>query len=225
MKVVALLPMKAKSERIKGKNFKDFCGKPLYRWVLDEILKCKDIETVVINTDADDLINSPNSFGEKVLIRKRPNDIRGDLVSMNLIIEDDINNIEADIYLMTHTTNPLLTCKTLETAIDKYRYLLNKKKADSIFSVNKIQTRLYDKKAKAINHDPANLQRTQDLEPFYEENSNIYLFNKDSFFSTKARIGKNPAMFEMENLESIDIDNQEDWDLAALLMKKRTEDG
>ena len=162
MKIVALLPMKANSERIRVRTSRTL-WKTIISLGLDEILKCQDIETVVINTDADELINYPNSFGEKVLIRKRPNDIRGDLVSMNLIIEDDINNVEADIYLMTHTTNPLLTCKTIESAIDKYKYLLNKKKADSIFSVNKIQTRFYDKKAKSINHDPANLQRTQDL--------------------------------------------------------------
>lgn len=225
MKLVALLPMKANSERVKGKNFRDFCGKPLFQWILDELISCDEIDSIVINTDAEYLLNASFSTHEKVIIRERPLDIRGDLVSMNIIIEDDIRNTDGDIYLMTHTTNPLLTRKTIAKAIKLYKSLLNTGEADSLFSVNKIQTRFYDKEARPINHDPDNLLRTQDLEPYFEENSNFYFFTRDSFSKTKTRIGKSPAMFEMELLEAIDIDNQEDWDLASLLMNKRLKDG
>jgi CMP-N-acetylneuraminic acid synthetase len=69
--------------------------------------------------------------------------------------------------------------------------------------------------ASAVNHDPDNLIRTQDLEPWFEENSNLYIFNRDSFAKTKARIGKQPMMFEGPAFESIDIDTPQDWDFAV----------
>ena len=185
MKLVALLPMKANSERVKGKNFRDFCGKPLFQWILDELTGCHEIDSIVINTDAEYLLNASFSTHEKVIVRERPYEIRGDLVSMNLIIEDDILNTDGDIYFMTHTTNPLLTRKTIAKAIKLYKSLLNSGKADSLFSVNKIQTRFYDKEARPTNHDPDNLLRTQDLEPYFEENSNLECYHEESKIKIK----------------------------------------
>ena len=96
--------------------------------------------------------------------------------------------------------------------------------ADSLFGVTKFQTRFYKKDGAPINHDPNNLIRTQDLEPWYEENSCIYIFGKASFASTKARIGRTPLLFEIPKLEAIDIDEKEDWFLANVVAKGRTEE-
>ena len=108
-KVVALLPMKAHSERIPNKNFKQLNGKPLFRWVLDSLIEIDIIDLIVINTDARHILEEYSVFdSEKILIRDRPKKICGDFISMNQIIQDDVNNIKADTYLMTHTTNPCL---------------------------------------------------------------------------------------------------------------------
>ena len=220
MKIVALLPLKANSERVKGKNFRDFCGKPLFRWMLDTLCKVDAIDTVVINTDAREILAENGLVNqEKVLIRDRPEKICGDFLSMNLIIADDIANVDADIYLMTHTTNPLVSVDSINAALEKFIPRLDDRTADSLFTVNKIQTRFYDANAKAINHDPDRLLRTQDLEPWYEENSNLYLFTKVSFNQTQARIGKMPIMLETPPFESIDIDTPDDWALAEVTVK------
>jgi CMP-N-acetylneuraminic acid synthetase len=218
-KTVALLPMKANSERVKGKNFKDFCGKPLFRWVLDNLLAEPRIDRVVINTDARDIL-AENGLVEsdRVIIRDRPKDICGDMVSMNLVIENDVKNIDADTYLMTHTTNPLLSLSSINRAMDEYETGL-KNGFDSLFTVNKIQTRFYDEDVKAINHDPDNLIRTQDLPPWFEENSNLYIFSKESFKKTKARIGRAPQMMVTEPFEATDIDTPADWELAEVLVE------
>ena len=219
MKVVALMPMKANSERVRGKNFKDFGGKPLFRWVLETLKSVPAISTVIINTDARNILAENGVVdGEGVIIRDRKAEMRGDFVSMNVIIEDDIKNIDADVYLMTHTTNPLLSKKSIESAISEYKRALDSGKADSLFTVNKIQDRFYDSDVNPLNHDPGNLQRTQDLEPWYKENSNLYLFTRESFSQTKARIGKYPIMFETDAFESTDIDTQDDWDLAEVMV-------
>ena len=215
---VALLPMKAHSARVSGKNFRQFAGKPLFRWILDSLLEVEDIDAVIINTDAREIL-AENGLADgyadgRVLIRDRKTEICGDFVSMNLVLADDIAAIEADSYVMTHTTNPLLSSATIAEALRQYQAKAKNGQADSLFTVNKIQTRFYRADGSAINHDPDNLIRTQDLEPWFEENSNLYIFSRDSFAKTQARIGEQPMMFETPPMESLDIDDQPQWDQA-----------
>jgi CMP-N-acetylneuraminic acid synthetase len=138
---------------------------------------------------------------------------------MNAIIADDIAAVDADVYFMTHTTNPLLSQQTINDAIRSFRRAVAEKRHDSMFSVTRFQTRFYRSDASPINHDPNNLIRTQDLEPWFAENSNFYLFTKRGFASTRARIGAKPLMVETDVSESIDIDTQKDWDLAEAIAK------
>lgn len=216
-RIVALVPMKANSERVKGKNFRQFCGKPLFRWILDTLLEVDEIDQVVINTDARHILAENGLVdSDRVVIRDRRPEICGDLVSMNLVLADDVANVDADVYLMTHTTNPLVSANTIRKALAAFEEGRKGGTADSLFTVDKVQTRFYRADCSPVNHDPDNLVRTQDLEPWYEENSNIYLFTRTSFQSTNARIGTQPMMYEGPQFESIDIDTPEDWDFAVV---------
>jgi len=159
-----------------------------------------------------------------VLIRDRRPEICGDFVSMNSILEDDLAVTSADQYIMTHTTNPLLSSASIAKALAQYKDAKSKGLADSLFGVTKFQTRFYTGDGSPINHDPNNLIRTQDLEPWYEENSCIYVFDKSSFAATNARIGENPILFEIPKLEAIDIDEKEDWFLANALAESLGEE-
>lgn len=218
MSTIALLPMKAHSERVSGKNFKKLAGKPLFRWILDALIAVDEIDQVVINTDARDILADHGLVdSDRVLIRDRRPEICGDFVSMNLIIEDDLAASNADQYIMTHTTNPLLSSETIGNALTQYQDAKVNGLADSLFGVTKFQTRFYKGDGSPINHDPNNLIRTQDLEPWYEENSCIYVFDKPSFSATNARIGAKPILFEIPKLEAIDIDEKEDWFLANVV--------
>lgn len=220
MKTVALLPMKANSQRVKGKNFRPLAGKPLFKWILDALLECSEIDLVVINTDAREILAKNGlSESERVVIRDRKPDLVGDFTSMNLILEDDINAVKADRYIMTHTTNPLLQSNTISAALTEYTDAVDQGIGDSLFGVTKFQTRFYLADGSAINHDPDNLIRTQDLEPWYEENSCVYVFSAASFAATNARIGKKPILFEIPKLQAIDIDEREDWFLANAVAK------
>ena len=219
MRIVALLPMKGNSERVPGKNFKPLGHKPLFRWMLDTLIEIDQIEEVIINTDAEaELVgagldvNAP-AFA-KVRFRQRKESLLGDFTSMNLIIQDDIDAVPADCYLMTHVTNPFISAETVQRAIEAFQ---NDPDKDSLFAVNRFQTRFYEEDGTPVNHDPNNLIRTQDLTPWYEENSCLYLFTAESFAATQARIGNKPILFETPRLESVDIDEPEDWDLAATL--------
>lgn len=228
--LVALLPMKAHSARVKSKNFREFAGKPLFRWILDTILSVAEIDRVVINTDAREILSehglNDGDGGGRVMIRDRKQEICGDFVSMNLVLGDDVDNVSADTYLMTHTTNPLLGADTIRDALAKFAAARQASEADSLFAVNRVQTRFYREDGTPVNHDPDNLIRTQDLEPWYEENSNLYFFDRQSFARTDARIGKNPMMYTTPPLESVDIDDANQWAVAeALALYNRRGEG
>jgi len=219
MKITLLLPMKGNSERVPNKNLKLFNGKPLFHAIIDKLITSKFINEVIINTDSDLIADSAiKSFKDFVHINKRPKNIQGDYVSMNKIIEYDLNNSDSNIYIQTHSTSPLLSIKSLDSAIEK---MISKSiDFDSIFSVTKIQTRFYDKNGNPFNHDSKELLRTQDLEPLFEENSGFYIFTKDSFKNAdNKRIGLRPLMFEIDKIEAIDIDEPSDFIIAETLHK------
>jgi len=217
MRIKALLPMKGNSERVPNKNMRDFDGAPLYHAVMKSLLASKYIDQVVINTDSEVIANdAKKNFGNSIVIIDRPEEIQGDFVSMNNIIECDLNHLDGTHFLQTHSTNPLIRHTTIDKAIEQYFNGLEQ--YDSLFSVTRLQTRLYDKKAKPINHNPNELLRTQDLEPLFEENSNFYIFSKEAFYNAdKKRIGLKPQIFEVNQLEAVDIDEPEDFKLAELL--------
>ena len=220
-RIVGLLPMKAHSERVAGKNFRLFNRKPLFRWILDALCSVESIDQVVINTDAR-LLLAENDLtdSKRVRIRDRPAELCGDFVSMNRILADDLAHVPADIYVMTHTTNPLLSGTTIRAALERFEEARDQ--FDSLFTVNKVQTRFYRADGSAVNHDPTNLMRTQDLEPWYEENSNLYIFTRESFAKTHARIGLRPLMFETPRMESFDIDTPTEWTISEIISKYLT---
>ncbi len=216
--ITCLLPMKAHSSRVPGKNFKPIAGKPLFQWILDSLLQVELVSKVVINTDArPQLIAAGLIESERVVIRERKPELCGDEVSMNLVLSDDIAAYGPGDYLMTHTTNPLLGPDTIRDCIEQY--FSEQDKFDSLFTVNRHQTRFYRQDASAINHDPNNLIPTQDLEPYFEENSCLYVFSADSFYKTQARIGLHPQLREIKKTEAVDIDEQSDWVLADILLR------
>src|SRR5690606_13255621 len=155
----------------------------------------------------------------KVRILERPAELRGDFVSTNRLFAYDLTQLEAERthFLQTHTTNPLLTAETIREAIRRFEEAEARGGADSLFTVTAYYARFYDRAGRPLNHNPAELLRTQDLEPMLEENSNLYLFTRASFAATNARIGRKPLLFEMDRLEATDIDDAATWRLAEAL--------
>lgn len=217
-KILALLPIKQMSERVPGKNFRDLCGKPLYTWILETLLSCNTVDRVLVDTDSEELIENLHRDYPSVKTLLRPKEIRGNLVSMNRIIAHDISQCgEYSYFLQTHTTNPLLHAETIDAAVEKYFAKLDK--FDSAFSVNRIQARTYWGDGSPINHSLTELKRTQDLDPIFEENSNFFIFSRDSFTKTQSRLGERPLLLEIPRAESFEIDEEEDFQLIQQLIR------
>jgi CMP-N-acetylneuraminic acid synthetase len=216
-KLTALLPMKGHSERVPHKNIRTFVDKPLFRWVVDTLIASPPVAEVLINTDSDRIRELAEPL-DKVRVLERPEELRGDFVSMNAIIGHDLGHICTEHVLQTHSTNPLLTIATVNRAIERYFASLGEH--DSLFSVTPRHCRLYTEDGRPVNHNPEELLRTQDLPPLYEENSCLYIFSSRSFRENgERRIGGKPVLFPLSRLEAVDIDEEEDFLLAEALAR------
>jgi len=218
MNITALVPIRHHSQRVPGKNYRSLAGKPLFHHIIGTLLACPEISQVVVDTDSPPVMEGLREHFPAVRILERPEALCADSVPMNEILAYDTSQVEADLYLQTHTTNPLLSQDTVSRAIQAL--LASYPAYDSLFSVTRLQTRLWDQLGRAINHNPAILLQTQDLPPVYEENSCIYIFSRETLIKRRNRLGERPLMFEIKVAEAWDIDEELDFAITDFLMKR-----
>jgi CMP-N-acetylneuraminic acid synthetase len=212
--------MRHHSQRVPGKNYRPLAGKPLFHHIIGTLLACPEIAEVVVDTDSAPVMEGLRASFPAVRILERPERLRADAIPMNEILAYDTEQVAADLYLQTHTTNPLLRPTTISQAIQA---LLKQYPAyDSLFTVTRLQTRLWDQLGRAINHNPAILLQTQDLPPVYEENSCAYIFSRDTLLRRRNRLGDRPLMFPIRAEEAWDIDEELDFAVVDFLMSKNT---
>ena len=216
-KLIALVPMRHHSQRVPGKNYRPLAGKPLFHHIIETLLQVPEIEGIVVDTDSEPVMDGLRRNFPQVQVIDRPGHLRADDVPMNEILLHDTEQFPADLYLQTHSTNPLLKPETVSRAIQTF--LAGYPSRDSLFSVTRLQTRLYDKDGNAINHNPRELIQTQDLPPVYEENSCLYIFNRANLLAKRHRISDRPLMFEIAADEAWDIDEELDFAICDFLMR------
>src|SRR5512143_754691 len=148
-KLVALVPMRHHSQRVVGKNYRPLAGKPLFHHIMETLLAVPEIGEVVVDTDSLPVMEGLRQNFPQVKLIDRPEHLRADDVPMNDILIYDTEQVPADFYLQTHSTNPLLQPETVPRAITSF--LADYPAHDSLFSVTRWQTRLYDQYGRAIN--------------------------------------------------------------------------
>lgn len=216
MKTVAIIPMKLNNERLPNKNTKKLKnGKPLCSYILNTITKVKNIDEIYVYC-SDERITEflPNG----VIFLKRDKKLDTNTTTMNDILKKFTELIKADIYVLTHVTAPFVKCSTFEKCID----MIKLNKCDSAFSVKKVQDFLW-KDGSPFNYNLENIPRTQDLPDIYSETCGFYIFRNEVITKYNRRIGNNPYMCEVDEMESIDIDNQFDFDIVNCLVDKYEE--
>jgi len=212
--------MRHHSQRVPGKNYRPLAGVPLFHHIVGNLLAVPEINEVAVDTDSGPVMDGLRRDFPAVRIIERPEHLRADDIPMNEILMYDTQQVSADFYLQTHSTNPLLRPETIARAI---RTFLGSHPAhDSLFSVTRLQTRLYDQHGQAINHNPAELIQTQDLPPVYEENSCLYIFTRENLAARRHRIGERPLLFEIDAEQAWDIDDELDFEICEFLLKRHS---
>ncbi len=214
------MPMRHSSERVPGKNYRELDGAPLFHHMVRTLEACPEVRQIVIDTDSPTIAGQCEEFFADIIVIDRPEHLLGGDVAMTEILRHDASVVDSDWYIQTHSTSPLLRTSTvssglaaLEAAADHH---------DSLFSVTRLQTRLYDADFEPVNHDPAVLLRTQDLPPLYEENSGLYVFTREQIAGGR-RFGDRPLLFEIDPIEATDIDEEADFVLADTLHRLQRE--
>ena len=210
-KVVAFVPIKLNSQRLPNKNILPIMDNPLCWHILNSLSEIKNIDETYVYCSDETIIDY---IPDKVVFLKRDEKLDEDLVKGFDIYESFINDIDADIYILAHTTSPFLKSDTIESALEK---MLNED-YDSAFSAQKIQTFAWYKD-KPINYNLNDVPRTQDMEPIYVETSGFFMFNKEVFTEHHRRIGFKPYIQEVDSIEAVDIDTKEDYEFALLISK------
>jgi CMP-N-acetylneuraminic acid synthetase len=214
-RTVAVVPMRHNSERVPGKNYRLLAGIPLYHHVVRTLASVPEIDLIVVDTDSDFIIDDCAEHFPQVQVLLRPEHLRDGNIAMNDVLLNTLDQVDADVVLQTHSTNPFLKADTLSAALKRFNAPGHE--FDSVFSVTRLQARLWDAETRPVNHDPSVLLRTQDLAPLFIENSCFFIFTPELLRERGTRIGAQPLMVEMAPLEAVDIDNEEDFSLAAAI--------
>jgi CMP-N-acetylneuraminic acid synthetase len=217
MKVVALVPMRHDSDRVPGKNRRLLGGVPLFHHILRTLVAAQSVERIVVDSDSSEIEAALARDFPAVEFLPRPTDLLGGDVPMNEIILHDLTVVEGDFFLQTHSTNPFLRAESVDAAVAAFEAAYPER--DSLFSVTRLQRRLWSEAGEPVNHDPARLIPTQDLPPLFEENSCLYVFAREVMESRRNRIGERPLLWELEPRESFDIDVESEFQFAELLVQ------
>ena len=212
-RIVAIMPIKLKNERLPGKNTKLLGDKPLLQYELENLLTLK----------AEGLLTSINVFcsSEEIVpylpkgveFVKRDKSLDLPTSNFNQIFDAFMSDHDADIYVYAHATAPFITAATMKECVEAVR----SGEYDSAFCASKIQDYLWSD-GKPLNFDATNVPRSQDLKPIYRETSGVYAFTRESYKATHRRIGIKPYIKEVTYKEAVDINNPDDFTLAEALL-------
>jgi CMP-N-acetylneuraminic acid synthetase len=214
-KYCALIAVRKGSQRIKNKNIKDFCGTSLLEIKVKQALRSKLIDKVVVSSDCDEMLSISKSLG--ALTHKREDYFCSSSVEMNEVYENLAKNIDCDHVVYLHVTSPLLTDRSLNECITRYKN--RKEQYDSLATVETVKKYLWNKNV-PVNYDPNNHPRSQDLPRYDALNFAVNIISKENMVKNRNIVGKKFIAFSLEEIESIDVDNQFDFEIAEYFYKK-----
>lgn len=215
-KTIGILPIKGHSERVPEKNFRFLGNIPLWHYPIHALYESGAVDEIILDTDVPDEFLGKIPVGPvPVLLRKRPEDVCGDKVSMNLVLESIVRQHDADRYLQVHATSPFVNGATLSVVAQQMP-------ADvpALYSVTAHFSRFWKpgNPPEPINHRASKLLPTQELEPLLQENSAFYLFRREPFLMLKTRTPPGSVPVSIPFREGLDIDTEEDWSFVRTVM-------
>ncbi|MFQ9514691.1 MAG: cytidylyltransferase domain-containing protein [Eubacterium sp.] len=208
MKVVAFIPIKLNSVRLKNKNILEIAGHPLCWHIANTLLSVKEIDEVYVYCSTDRIMDY---MPKGIKFLKREEYLDGDQVKGAEIYASFLRKIKSDIYVLAHATSPFISLKSLRNSLNK----VLSEEYDSAYTAKKIQNFVWYK-GKTLNYELEDVPRTQDLEPIWVETSAFFIFKRELFMETNRRIGYSPYCQEVRGIETIDVDTKEDFIFAKV---------
>ena len=222
MKIVAVIPVKVKSERVKSKNFTVFYrGKSLFDLLIDKLKSVKEIDTIYISSNATHLKDSAEKLGCE-FIRRNDKYCNNNIPWSDVIahVAESIPESNDSSIAWCHTTSPLFN--KYDLAIRSYLENVKKCKYDGLVTTVKISEFLVSKNKQPLNYSWGPWHKySQYLDQIYAITGALFIASKHEMVQNRYVISKNPLFYEVNPLEAIDIDTPYDFELAKLLMENK----
>lgn len=212
-KVVAMIPIKLNNQRLPGKNLKMLGDKVLCQYLFETALQVKNIDEIYVYCSSEEI---KKYLPQGIKFLKREKKLDQDDVKSAEIIDSFVKQIDADIYVLMHVTQPFILASTIQEAVSHVLC----EEYDSAFVAHEIKEFAWYN-GRPINYSFDNVVRTQELMPIYTEGE-LFVFEKSVFVKDRRRIGTNPWIQPIDWKENVCIDTQEDFCLAnaVLLLEK-----
>lgn len=212
MKVAAILPAKGTSERIESKNMKLLNGKPLFLHTLEKLCECDFVDEVYLDTDSEEMLSYADYLPYKPF--KRAPELATNKASGNMVFMNEVDNIQADIYIQIFATTPFIRKETLKKGI---QMVANSAEYDSAILVRK--EKLYRVEGNRPVYPKDNIPNSITLPDTISDTMGLYIIKRDSAIKGRNRYGFNPYLLEASPVEAIDINYGADFELAEIVAK------
>ena len=214
MKTACFIPIKANSERVKGKNLKVLNGKPLYKYISEHVKEADVFGEAYLDTNSQEVSEYADSMGFKVIERLPElalNTANGnDLLVHHLEIQPDY-----DYYFQLFATAPYMQATTIRKCWEK---LTSSSEYDSCFTATENHS-FYWLAGNPMNYRPEILPRSQDMLPVIEETTGLYGISREALSKYHCRVGRKPYIHVVSKFEAVDINTEEDWKVAEYIGK------
>lgn len=215
-KYTGLIAVRKGSQRIRNKNIRSFCDSSLLEIKIKQAKRCSLIDKVVVSSDCEKMLTVAKNLGAAT--HRREEYFCSNSVPMNLVYEHLAKSVVCDHVVYLHVTSPLLSDESLKKSIETYKKKINEG-YDSLASVEEVKKYLWCE-GKPVNYDPNNHPRSQDLPSYAALNFAINIISRDRMIQRKNILGKKFYPFLLSSIESIDVDNQFEFDIAEYLYRK-----
>lgn len=215
MKTKALVAVRSGSERVVNKNLRPFAGSNLLELKLKQLLSIPEFDAVVVNSNDDRMLKIASSLGAETV--KRDERFASSSVSMSDVYQNMAENIDADVVVYANVTNPLVQTDSYVSGLREFMKVRGD--FDSLNSASLVKEFMFLDN-KPINYDIENQPRSQDLPDIYALNFAFSILSRADMIRYKNVIGRKPFMFELSEVESVDIDTEFDFDVAEFFYKK-----
>ena len=210
MKRVAFVPIRLNSQRVEGKNLRELGGRPLMTYLLRTLTQVENIDEVYLYCSNPDV---QQYLPEGVKFLQRDERLDSNTTLGEEIYDAFTSEVDADIYILAHATSPFIRTATIADAVAR----VESGEYDSAFSAERVQTFAWWD-GKPLNYSLEHVPRTQDLEPVFVETSAFFVFEREVWQGKRRRIGERPYMAVTDRIESMDIDNPDDFLLAEAIV-------
>lgn len=214
-KIVAIVPVRKGSQRIKNKNFKKFAGSNLLEIKLKSLKKVKLIDQIIVSTDSKEAIRIAKKHDISYHVREKY--FASSKCNNSEFYDNLARSISGDLLMYTPCTAPLIKSNTIQNLIKKF--LAVYPKYDSMNTVNFVKEHLWLKN-KPINFNQKRIPNTQDLPDIMKTTYGANIISREKMIEKKSVIGNRPYFFKVNDIEGLDVDNPVDFEIAEYLFKK-----